>query len=293
MAKYIYPKDLSDNAYKNRKVTITAKRPKEDADAQSMYNSAITKLSDFSDSIAVKSDTVKDIITALKNNKKTSGDATYDTIVLPLPNSLTDSQSHNWSEESGLIGSAGKTLFDTSVGDVASKVLGKNALGKFVSSVTPSGYSIDKGLGEMSSSTGLRKPIFDPGYFQNYSGSGLRDFNMDWDLIPSNPEEAETILMIVMKLKQYSSPSKVKGGVALLAPHYFDVTISNDYITSMIKLDRVVIKNISLDYGADGFMQQTADGMPKFMKLSLSFAATDITTAQDYSTKPSKPHTVK
>jgi hypothetical protein len=92
--------------------------------------------------------------------------------------------------------------------------------------------------------------------------------------------------MIVMKLKQYSSPSKMVGGVSLMAPYFFNIEISNPYISAMAKFDRVVLKNITIDYGADGAMQQFGDGIPKHMSMNLSWQEGDMTTMEDYYTVP-------
>jgi hypothetical protein len=108
---------------------------------------------------------------------------------------------------------------------------------------------------------------------------------MTWDLVPSSGAEANDIVMIIMKLKEYSAPSRMVNGVSLWAPHFFSIEFGNPFISAMAKIDRVVIKNISVDYGADGFMQQHFDGMPKHMTLSLTFAECDMSTADDYNSQ--------
>ena len=50
--------------------------------------------------------------------------------------------------------------------------------------------------------------MLNPGYFQNYTGSGLRNFNFSYDFIPKNSDEALQITKIVQAFKQYSSPQK-------------------------------------------------------------------------------------
>jgi len=57
----------------------------------------------------------------------------------------------------------------------------------------------------------------------------------------------------------------------------------------LAKIDRVVLSSISIDYGADGAMQQTSDGFPKFMTMALTFQEADMSTANDYNTTPRKP----
>lgn len=56
----------------------------------------------------------------------------------------------------------------------------------------------------------------------------------------------------------------------------------------MIKLDRAVITSIGVNYGADGAMQQSGDGVPKYITLSLTLQEVDMTLESHYSTKPKK-----
>jgi hypothetical protein len=294
MAEYIYPANLRQDAYKFRKVTITVKNPDQDSNAAKAADVATNAFRSASDYVTNFNETAEQLAKNLEANNKARKDRPIDTIVLPLPNQFTDRQDHTWSQESGILGTMGKELLGSSFSGVAEKIGGKN--GGFIRKVlggiakTAGSVTADQALASAAASAGLRKPLFDPGYFQNYSGTNPRSFDVEWDLVPTSPEEAEAILTIVMKLKQYASPTKTIDGVSLLAPHYFSIVLSNKYITKMIKLDRVVITNISVNYGADGNMQQTSDGMPKHMTLSLALQEVDMTTSQDYSTLPNIPY---
>jgi len=293
MATYSYPHDIRDDKYKHRRVTINVMKPGQQSSVSEAERKALDDLKSAADGVIEAADSVFSIKQNLDFNSKSDEGETLDTLVLPLPNSFSDTQSHGWSLDTGILGSIGKNVTDIDVGAIAGGFLGKVAgkvlggRGTGIGNIT-NGLSIDKVLGASTSALGLRKPIVDPGYFQNYGGSEPRAFDMEFDLVPRSAEEAEQIIMIVMKLKQYSSPSRVLGGVSVLAPYYFNISISNDYVKAMSNFDRVVLTNISVDYGADGAMQQHADGVPKYMKLSLSWAEVDMTTAQDYNTIPRK-----
>jgi hypothetical protein len=141
---------------------------------------------------------------------------------------------------------------------------------------------VQQALGAMSDSAGLRKPLADPGYFQNYTGSQPRTFNMTFDLVPATPEEAKEIIHIIMKLKQFSAPYLQAGGVSMLAPNFFDIDISNPYISEMAQIKGVVLQNLVVNYGADGAMQQHPDGTPKYMQIGLTFVERKIMHAQQY-----------
>ena len=291
ISRYNYPAHINDVEFQHRKFSIYVKKTSWGQDAKSEYNKALKLLSEIEDTVVAPDATTKEMTANQKKNKQANKGKLITSITLPLPNSFTDSQSHGWTTETGILGTIGASYANTSPASLADKFVGKGKLSRMAKSVLgkSSGITIDKAIGAAASHTGFRKPLIDPGYFQNYTGSQPRDFSADWDLIPNSAEEADEIMMIVMKLKQYSSPSTAVGsGVSLLAPFFFDIEVSNPYMTSMINLDRVVIKNISIDYSADGNMQQTADGVPKHMKLSIQFTEMDMVTAEKYSTVPAK-----
>ena len=293
---YTYPHDIKDNKYAFRKVTIKVKEQTSEQSAKEAYDKALKDL-ETQQKVAMEAATVAGVQANLKSNSKSAEFDTSAVIVLPLPNTFTDQQNHGWSTETGILGTIGRNLTSQSAGGIAGKALqagGAAVGGKAGAAAQVAGgaaqavggdISIDKVLGASSSSLGLRKPLIDPGYFQNYTGSEPREFSMTWDLVPSSGAEANDIVMIIMKLKEYSSPQKMVNGVSLYAPYFFSIEFGNPFISAMAKIDRVVIKNISVDYGADGFMQQHFDGMPKHMTLSLSFAEVDMSTADDYNSQ--------
>lgn len=288
--KYMYPHDIKDNKYAFRKVTIKVKEQSSDQNSKDAYEKSMKDLEEQQTKVLSAASSVADVQQNLKSNSKSSEYDTSAIIVLPLPNTFTDSQSHGWSNETGIIGTIGKNLMSmASPSGIAKKVAGATggAAGAVAGAAgdAMSGITLDKVLGASSSSLGLRKPLIDPGYFQNYSGSDPREFTMTWDLVPSSGAEANDIVMIIMKLKEYSAPSRMVNGVSLWAPHFFSIEFGNPFISAMAKIDRVVIKNISVDYGADGFMQQHFDGMPKHMTLALTFAECDMSTADDYNSQ--------
>lgn len=288
--KYMYPHDIKDNKYAFRKVTIKVKEQSSDQSSKDAYEKSMKDLEEQQTKVLTAASSVADVQQNLKANSKSSAYDTSAIIVLPLPNTFTDSQSHGWSNETGIIGTIGKNLMSmASPSGIAKKVAGatSGAASTVASGAADamSGITLDKVLGASASALGQRKPLIDPGYFQNYSGSDPREFTMTWDLVPSSGAEANDIVMIIMKLKEYSAPSKMVNGVSLWAPHFFSIEFGNPFISAMAKIDRVVIKNISVDYGADGFMQQHFDGMPKHMTLSLTFAECDMSTADDYNSQ--------
>lgn len=194
-----------------------------------------------------------------RTKKLTKTETVYG-LALPLPNELTDSQSHQWVTTDGFVGTNAKKITDAEI----------------------VGTSINKALGELASSTGARKPMVDPGYFQDYNGTEPREFSFSWDLIPNNKAEAEQIKTILYHLKKYTLPTTAINGIALLSPYVFDIQIGNDYINSLMNMNNVVCKSMNISYAADGKLQYFTDGTPKFIKLDMSFAERSTVTADFY-----------
>lgn len=181
-----YPKGIanSDNAfYKNRKIIFMAINGQSLVDRGKYYYDT-------------------------KNNNF-QGDGSEEArclITLPMPNSLQDDQRHNWSE----------TDYMSALSNVASfggaEAPSTNAPSQSSSSGMGMRFNILGKINEIASvasdALGVRKPMLNPGYFQNYTGSGLRNFNFSYDFIPKNSDEALQITKIVQAFKQYSSPQK-------------------------------------------------------------------------------------
>lgn len=190
----------------------------------------------------------------------TNADPIY-ACALPLPNELMDSQSHNWNMEGGTLGALAGGVVD-----------------KF----NINGIGVSKVLGEASMSFGFRKPMVDPGMFQNYNGSSPRGFSFSFDMIPNNSEEALSIMNIILNLKKFSLPRSIIGGVSLLAPFIFEIEIGNENMRKLINMNDVVMTEIGVNYGADGNMQMFSNGMPKFIQLNLAFAERSLVTSEFY-----------
>lgn len=270
MTLHWYPNYIIDPIHKMRSMKIIVKENasfdgnvdkfKQDLDKKS---AEVTEIINNSANLWKSGKKVSDINTTNidKTTKRiTQADPIY-ACALPLPNELKDMQSHRWEMETGIVGQlAGGMIDKMSVGGVgASKV-----------------------LAEASMSFGFRKPMVDPGMFQNYGGSAPRSFTFSFDLIPNNHEEARSIMNIILNLKKFSLPRSIVGGVSLLAPFLFEIEIGNENMRKLINMNDVVMTEIGVNYGADGNMQFFSNGMPKFIQLDLAFAERSVITAEFY-----------
>ena len=206
---------------------------------------------------------VSDIDTSsiVENTKRIrKGDPIY-ACCLPLPNELTDTQNHNWSQDQSLVSEFANGLLDAKMG----KVLSANKL-----------------LASAAHNFGFRKPMVDPGLFQNYSGSVPRGLSLSFDFIPNNGLEAKNIMNIILNLKKFALPRSVIDGVALLAPFTFEIEIGNDWMKKLINLNDVVVTGVTVNYGVDGGMQMFSNGMPKHITLQLEIAERSLLTSEFY-----------
>lgn len=204
---------------------------------------------------------------------------------LPLPNTMNDTQTHNWSSEtSGL-----HTLAQSGITAASGSRIGKITEGKGDNVKTRTGiidskktFDIGKVVREVAYRVGTRQPTVNPLYWQSYEGSAPREFNFAWDLIPRSEEEGYEMIEILRKLKQYSSPKLALGGTTLLSPYTFDMEISNGPINAVMKLSNMVIKSMDINYVADGGTQFHHNGVPKHITITMSVAELRTVVADDY-----------
>ena len=265
-----YPSNINDESFKHRRVEIIVK------DLESMgdgYGSLIDKMETVYGSMKNTAEKAANNVTGGNDNIKdfSPGKEFRDAnrakpvfgITLPLPTTeLLDAQEHGWSQSESM----------------ASELL-KAGIGMLP---LVGGKKVGKAASELSAAVGYRKPLIDPGYFQDYTGSQPRRFVLTFTFIPNNASEAESIRKIIYNMKKYTSPSTAIAGVALRSPYFFDIKISNPYFNNLINLASVVCTSMSVTYGTDGSMSMFSDGVPKVITMSLVFAERFLVTADMY-----------
>lgn len=208
--------------------------------------------------------TIGETKNASRRTKKLSQAETIYGIALPLPNELSDAQGHQWESTKGFVGSTIGELANTSAEYKGIK------------------GNVNQALGELASASGFRKPLIDPGYFQDYNGTTPREFSFSWDLVPDSQEEAENIVIILYNLKKFTLPTTTLNGVSLLSPYMFELQIGNPIINDVMNMNNVVCKTMTINYSAEGALQFFENGIPKYMKLEMSFAERSVVTSNYY-----------
>lgn len=217
-------------------------------------------------------------------------------VTLPLNSNINDTQSHNW----------GSTSYADTLSGGADKVIDWLAGKKGLAGKIGRGAGIVKGVigtakdiidspgtAALMDMMGCRRPVMNPGYYQNYSGSSLRSFSFSFTFIPENKEEAEQVISIINFFKKCSSPSlpgamKDAGLIAkvtesvMLSPRTWEIYVCNETINKLMSFHRCVCTNVSVTYGDSEKVSMFADGVPKQMTLSLNFSEGQLQFADAY-----------
>lgn len=292
---YYYPQDINNDEFAFRRVIFMAVTGKD-----------ITQNREY-------------IYEKYKKNPKDFESQVKGIVTLPLNSNISDSQSHSWSESSyfDAIAESAEGIVNTFTkkGSLAGK-----STSDFISNIQK--ISDAKVIGAVSDMIGVRRPLLNPGYFQNYSKSSLRSFSFSFTFVPENKEESKQIIDIVRFFKRCSSPSRMLnsnfpiytalsenfgtlgtaigtvgplgaldgtltalGNLVMLSPMTWEIYVCNDNIRNLMSFTRCVCTNVSVTYGESEKVAMFEDGMPKEIKLSLSFSEGQLQFADAYGEK--------
>lgn len=244
-------------------------------------------------------------LSELKNFKKGESKPSLDSVigmaVLPLTAAISDDQAHTWTESSYLSAITGASNGLKDMGSGGDKKGGfvpgfKGKLGRFFGGLSSTLSYIDSAslqLGALSDAFGVRKPMLNPGQFQNYSGSGLRSFSFDFTFIPESEKERDQVINIIKFFKRCSSPSTPKWSIdtendsitsrmVMLAPMTWEVFVCNKTVNDLLSFHKCVCTKVGVKYGDSEKVAMFKDGMVKQITLSLSFSECDLQTSRSY-----------
>jgi hypothetical protein len=232
------------------------------------------------------------------------------TIILPMPQSVADSNSANWGENTlnaalaaGII--AGKNVIE-----------GENPFSEIRSQGTKlfqqAGATFTSGTGQKTASTIFSKLAVQAltGQDANISGLISREtgavvnqnvemlfqgvnirtaFQFTFDLIPRSQSEAEEIKTIIKTFKQEMTPRKgatgsTGGGFFVKSPNVFKVQYRTGAKAHpfLNKFKPCALTNMSVNYSGSGQYATFNDATPVHMILSLQFQELSPIYAEDY-----------
>lgn len=229
-----------------------------------------------------------------------------DTILLPIPDNLQDSNSVSWGSPSiNPLAAAALTVADKAIKDpkgLVGKILGgmKN-IGDFAQ--TTSGQQLITSLiaGEATKLAGVNVDssavasrltglIANQNLELLFSGVSIRsDFTFAYDLTPRSKDESEMVKQIIRRFKYHSAARKGSlkapgAGLFLSAPNVFRVTYKsgNRDHPFLNRFKICALLGISVDYAASGTYTTYPDATPTHMRMSLTFKELTPIYAEDY-----------
>jgi hypothetical protein len=129
-----------------------------------------------------------------------------------------------------------------------------------------------------------------------FQGPNLREFQFTWTFFPASKEESDRIHKIINILKRASLPKATTSeGAAIL--NYPDMVQLNFYPwdnggleenygwnseTSIIRIKKCVMNNVSVDYNPSNSPAFFADGKPVAIRLSIGFSEIEYMLSHDW-----------
>ena len=112
-----------------------------------------------------------------------------------------------------------------------------------------------------------------------YNAPTLREFTMDFRLVPKNQIEAAQINSVLTNLKYFAAPKipTETGGRYFIPPAQFELEFydaENNLNQFLFKTKKCVLEDISIDYTGNGSYATFYDGSPVETRLSLRFRET-------------------
>jgi hypothetical protein len=236
------------------------------------------------------------------------------TIQLPIPSNIGDTNQVNWGGETlnalqaagvANIGDVltssnlGKGLIDAakSIGTTANKVLtqggGQDLItNQFTSALVnsfPGANTSPEGL--LSRATGQ---VLNPNLELLFSGVNLRSFAFDFDFAPRDEPESNVVKEIIRIFKQSMAPrtgSNTEGaGLFISAPNIFLLKYKsgNQDHPYLNKFKPCALTSMGMNYTGSGSYATYADKTPVHMKLSLSFTELNPIYNEDYNSSIGK-----
>ena len=223
----------------------------------------------------------------------------YKSILLFMPEDVNTQYGANWG---GVGTGVGQRGFAEVIG-TKEKDLGKmweSTLETFKGGAVIDGYAVAKNMmnltmgGNMSADqliSGVSGRIINPNVELMYEAPELRGFNLNFKMMPRDPQEGRDIFGICQTLKKAMLPSwggkikNSKGGVGslLTLPKIVSVKFMtgnnlNKYVT---QYKPCAITNVSINYTPDGSYATYSDGSPVATLLSVQFKELKLVFEQE------------
>jgi len=233
---------------------------------------------------------------SIGDNALTKRAADYKSVLLFMPEDVNTQYGANWG---GVGTGVGQRGFAEVIGTKKND-LWKTVTETFKGGIVIDGFSFAKGMmnlamgGNMTTDqliSGVSGRIINPNVELMYEAPELRGFNLNFKMMPRDPQEGRDIFTICQTLKKAMLPSwggKIKDsdkgvGSLLTLPKIVSVkfmtgNVLNKYVT---QYKPCAITNVSINYTPDGSYATYQDGSPVATLLSIQFKELKLVFEQE------------
>lgn len=201
-------------------------------------------------------------------------------ITLPIPNNLTEDDTHSYEE-----GSWEQSLLKPMT-EAAS------ALSDNLSNIGQTAAQFGNDVNRRSYKQLAQVPILNPFTWKKFKGSQLKTFRFTMFFVPRSAEEAEQIMKIVYTLKKYSYGSQgTSTGNAIIdkmtdflisAPPKFLIKFKNPMLQKLLNPGVCVLESIGTTYNEGNTVGMTADGIPRYIEINVALTEYNVRFQSDF-----------
>ena len=244
-----------------------------------------------------------DVSSRVKNPAATSVVKLNGIILLPMPSSIVDANTVNYSEDTldsvtALAGGVALSAMKTDFGDNFVEKL-ENNIRAAVSGSTITGGDLKKiylgnlaaqaagiaGIGNITLNQILARgegKIVNPNMEMLFNGPTIRNFRFSFKMTPRDENEAKQIRRIIRSFKQHMAPQD--AGTFLATPNFFELRYrkGNTDHPFLHRFKQCVLSDMSVNYTGENIYATYADGSPISYLMDLTFKELEPIYAQDY-----------
>lgn len=256
-------------------------------------------------------DREKKNIVAPKGSDTNSKQKVEETIQLPIPSNIGDTNQVSWGKDemnplaaigagavTGLLGTDGTNIEDMIKGSLgaASGVILKGGAQDLIKNAFTS--ALVNSLGANTSTSGLiaraTGQVLNPNLELLFSGVNLRSFSFDFDFTPRDNKESDIVKKIIRIFKIGMAPrtggTNEGAGLFISAPNVFRLTYKSGKFDHpfLNKFRPCALVNMTTNYTGSGSYSTYSDKTPVHMKMSLGFTELNPIYYEDYFTDDGK-----
>lgn len=221
------------------------------------------------------------------------------TILLPIPQTLSDANSVGWGADSmnplaalgtsvagGLMENTGQTAEEILKGIQGISGLDENVRKSITATLAAT--LANKLSGNVSTTALISRAtgqVFNPNLELLFEGPNLRSYPFNFDFAPRDSNESQIVKQIIRTLKKSMCAKQIKsGGVFISAPDVFELTYKrgNQPHPFLNKFKQMALTDIQLNYTGSGTYATYYDGTPVHITMTLSFKELNPIYAEDY-----------